>query len=149
VEEVKAYIESGILELYVLGQLSAIENKEVEEMAYKYPEVKAEILTIELAMENYAIQNAVEPSANTAAQIFAKISPAEVNDLPTEAKVVSLYTNENDGSIRKLRYALIACSILKNLKRRTSRLPPSPPIRKNLRKQLPNWNLKKLAWKIK
>ncbi|SFH40900.1 anti-sigma factor [Pedobacter insulae] len=101
-EEVKAYIESGILELYVLGQLSAEECSEVAAMAQKHPEVKAEILAIELAMETYALQNAVEPSANIEDQIFAKIA---------EPKIVPLYDN-NDGKVRKLRYALVACSIL-------------------------------------
>jgi anti-sigma-K factor RskA len=112
VEEVKAYIESGILELYVLGQLSATERREVEDMATKYPEVKAEISAIELAMESYAIQNAVEPSADIEAQIFAKISPATADHIKTEPKVIPMYPNENEGSLRKLRYALVACSIL-------------------------------------
>ena len=35
----KNYIESGILELYVLGNLSLKERKDVEDMCLKYPEV--------------------------------------------------------------------------------------------------------------
>jgi anti-sigma-K factor RskA len=110
VEEVKAYIESGILELYVLGQLTAQEGIEVEEMASKYPEVKAEILAIELAMENYALQNAITPSAEIEAQILAQITPAVETEI--EPKIIPLYNGANDDKIKKLRYALIACSIL-------------------------------------
>ncbi|WP_284652145.1 anti-sigma factor [Flavobacterium terrisoli] len=50
--ETKDYIESGILELYVYGLLTESENDEVNAMANKNPEVKAEILSIEKAIIN-------------------------------------------------------------------------------------------------
>ncbi|RYG21969.1 MAG: anti-sigma factor [Chitinophagaceae bacterium] len=111
-EEVKAYIESGILELYVLGQLSAAECKEVEEMASKHPEVKAEMLAIELAMENYALQNAIEPSTHAEEKLFAALQIKEITEVVTEPKIVPLYDNVNDRKVKRLRYALVACSIL-------------------------------------
>lgn len=61
-EEVKAYIESGILELYVLGDVTPQERAEVEAMAAKHPAIKAELAEIEKALELYAEHNAVEPS---------------------------------------------------------------------------------------
>lgn len=48
--ETTAYIESGILELYVFGILSEAEMAEVSEMAQKHPEIQAEILSIEKAV---------------------------------------------------------------------------------------------------
>ena len=48
--EVSAYIESGILELYVFGTLSESETAEVAEMAAKYPEIQEEIISIEKAV---------------------------------------------------------------------------------------------------
>ena len=111
-EEVKAYIESGILELYVLGQLSAIECSEVEEMANKYPEVKAEISAIELAMETYALQNAVEPSTKVEEKLYAKLGIKDPAAIPVDPKIVPLYDKANDGKVARLRYALVACSIL-------------------------------------
>ncbi|WP_372944724.1 anti-sigma factor domain-containing protein [Muriicola sp.] len=48
--DVKAYIESGILELYVAGQLSEKENLEVARYADEYPEIQAEIIEIEKAI---------------------------------------------------------------------------------------------------
>jgi anti-sigma-K factor RskA len=62
VEEIRAYIESGILELYVLGDLSAEEKLQVETMAKNHPAIKAEIDEIEKAMEVYAEGNNIEPS---------------------------------------------------------------------------------------
>jgi anti-sigma-K factor RskA len=64
VEDVKAYIESGILELYVLGDVSPEEKLHVEEMVQKHPAIKAELEEMEKALEAYAKANAVEPSEN-------------------------------------------------------------------------------------
>lgn len=50
--ETKEYIASGILELYVYGLLSEEENDQVNAMANKHPEVKAEIVSIEKAIIN-------------------------------------------------------------------------------------------------
>lgn len=44
------YIDSGILELYVYGSLSEEEQKEVQEMIGKHPEVKREVEAIEEAV---------------------------------------------------------------------------------------------------
>jgi anti-sigma-K factor RskA len=70
VEDVKAYIESGILELYVLGDISAEERLQVEEMAAKHPSVSAEITAIETSMELYAAENAIEPSAHLRTRVL-------------------------------------------------------------------------------
>ena len=48
--DVKEYIASGILELYVAGQLSEKENSEVYELAMKHHEINAEIKAIEAAI---------------------------------------------------------------------------------------------------
>ena len=61
-EEIKAYIESGVLELYVLGDMSAEENAEVEAMASKHPDVKAELEDIERSIQMYADAHAIEPA---------------------------------------------------------------------------------------
>ena len=108
-EEVKAYIESGILELYVLGQLNAQESNEVEVMANKHPEVRAELAAIELALEAYALENAIAPSNALEDKILAQFTTAP--SVP-EPKIVPLYEGQKDGTVRTLRYALIACSVL-------------------------------------
>jgi len=58
----REYIESGILEQYVLGTANAAECAEVEQMAATYPEIRQEIAVIELAFEKHAMENAVAPS---------------------------------------------------------------------------------------
>lgn len=59
-ESIKAYIESGVLELYALGALDEPGRREVEAMAAKHPEVSAELSEIENSLQQYAEANAVE-----------------------------------------------------------------------------------------
>jgi anti-sigma-K factor RskA len=110
VREVKEYIESGIIELYVLDQLSAEERSDVETMALKYPEIKKEIELVELAMEQYALKNAIEPSLGLDKKIIDKLNiPAE--KIVESAKIIPLNIDYN-VKIRTLRIALIACVTL-------------------------------------
>lgn len=126
-EEGKAYIESGILELYVLGQLTAHEQQEVEAMAAKYPEVKKEIEAIEMAMEKYALDHAVEPTAGLKDRILDQLNtvkhaeagpeqdsqPLTTLEQPAkDSTVIPLHTNAYESKIRTLRIALVACIAL-------------------------------------
>ncbi|MFC4144546.1 anti-sigma factor [Pedobacter mendelii] len=118
-ENLKAYIESGVLELYVLGDLSPEEIVQVEEMASRYPEMKNEIAAMEHAIEKYAMQNTVEPSADVELRLFEKLglNDVEENEVIStqpayieEPKIVRL--DGSDGKVRTLRYALVACVAL-------------------------------------
>jgi anti-sigma-K factor RskA len=119
VENLKAYIESGVLELYVLGDLSPEEALQVEEMASQNPEVRDEIAGIEQAMEQYAMQNAVEPSADVETRLFEKLGLSEVEE-NVNVQPEPIYTEEpriirldgSDAKVRTLRYALVACVAL-------------------------------------
>ena len=113
-EEGKAYIESGILELYVLGQLSVQEQSEVQNMASTYPEVKREMEAIEIAMEHYAVQNAVKPTFGLENKIFERIGLSAIAP-QQEAKIIPLNADINSGyqaKIHGLRLALVACVAL-------------------------------------
>lgn len=54
-------IDSGLLDLYVLGHTTEAENFVVEQAIELYPEVKREINAISLALEQFAMVHAVEP----------------------------------------------------------------------------------------
>lgn len=69
-KNIKEYIESGILELYVLGDISPDEKLQVEAMAAEYSEIKAEIEDIENSMELYAEEHAIPPSENLRGRIL-------------------------------------------------------------------------------
>ena len=69
-ENVHAYIESGILELYVLGNLTPEEKLQVEGMMSAHQTVRAEVDEIERALEVYAHKNAVEPADDKRTRIL-------------------------------------------------------------------------------
>jgi anti-sigma-K factor RskA len=70
VEDITAYMETGLLELYVLGDVTPDEKLQVEEMALQHPAIKAELDEIERSMEEYALENAVEPSKDLRSRVL-------------------------------------------------------------------------------
>ncbi|KQR65192.1 anti-sigma factor domain-containing protein [Pedobacter sp. Leaf176] len=116
-ENLKAYIESGVLELYVLGDLTPEETLHVEEMASQYREVRDELAAIEQAMEQYAMQNAVEPSTEVETRLFEKLDVSDLREniltphtQQEEPRIVRF--DNNAGKVKTLRYALVACVAL-------------------------------------
>ena len=62
-ENFQDYIESGILEQYALGELSAAEQAAVEAQAASHPEIQAELQQVQAALGFYAEAHAVTPPA--------------------------------------------------------------------------------------
>jgi mannose-6-phosphate isomerase-like protein (cupin superfamily) len=58
-KNVQEYISSGILEIYVSGNATDEQCREVIEMASAYPEIHEEIAAISDALEKYAFANAI------------------------------------------------------------------------------------------
>jgi mannose-6-phosphate isomerase-like protein (cupin superfamily) len=86
--DIKAYINSGILQEYALNILSAQERSDVEYMCAAYPEIKKELERIEDSLENFARENSVQPPAELKDTIWAtlqnlnKEKEMDPNDLP-------------------------------------------------------------------
>ena len=57
------YIESGILECYVLHTLSVDEREGVERMLAMHPELKEELNAIEISLETYLVSKEIKPTA--------------------------------------------------------------------------------------
>ncbi|WP_262733077.1 anti-sigma factor [Gaetbulibacter sp. NE] len=83
--DIKAYIESGILELYVAGSLSEKESKEVYELMLKHPEILQEVLEIEASV--IKLTSAVSPKSSS--HIF-NIIKEKLKLGDNEVKVVSI-----------------------------------------------------------
>jgi anti-sigma-K factor RskA len=71
---IQAYIESGILETYVLGATSDQERREVECLSSIYPEIQQELNRIADTMEEYALLHSIEPPADMKAQIMSQLN---------------------------------------------------------------------------
>lgn len=74
---IKEYIESGILEIYVLGLATKEEAEEVEKMSMSHSEIKQEIAEISVALEKYAQQNNVVPHPAIKPLLMATIDYTE------------------------------------------------------------------------
>ncbi|MDB5121590.1 MAG: hypothetical protein JWN56_2808 [Sphingobacteriales bacterium] len=88
-EEIKLYIESGVLELYVMGDLNEDDRRDVEFMAAKHPEVKRELEQIQNALEGYAEVYSVTPPEGMRDRVINKLlhTNSEESAVETEPAV--------------------------------------------------------------
>lgn len=119
---IQEYIESGIIENYVLGATTAGESAEVERMALEYPDIQKEIEAIKISLENYAIQYEKEPPAFLKDKIMGELFPINneqlaINNNQEEREVVSLNTSSPQRSIFRMAasWALLALSVGANI----------------------------------
>ncbi|MEH0158242.1 anti-sigma factor [Limibacter armeniacum] len=80
--KIEDYIASGILELYVLGDLNENEMKEVEEMRKKHPAIAQEIERIEADFLHISQKNSVKAPEHIKHQILSKIKNTEGKTIP-------------------------------------------------------------------
>ena len=93
------FIDSGILELYVLGKTDEIENKQVQIMAAAYIEVFNELVSIETALEKYALGNGVKVDITIKPFVLATIDFTErlqSGELPSYPPLIHKYSNIED-----------------------------------------------------
>ncbi len=82
---INAFIESGVLELYVAGTLSEKENKEVYDLILKHPEILQEVLEIEAAIITLTASTSQKNNAHILKAIKQKLG-FDAN----ETKVISI-----------------------------------------------------------
>ena len=70
---VQEYIESGIIESYVMGLASEPERAEFERLCTQYPELVAARRKFEERLEGYASENAVPPPPEVKVKVLEKI----------------------------------------------------------------------------
>lgn len=71
--ELQLYIESGILEAYVLGSLSDDEIQVVESKIAEYKVLQDEVQKISECLESFALKNSIEPNPTIKPFLWAKI----------------------------------------------------------------------------
>ncbi len=90
--EINEIISSGLLESYVMGQTTEQETQQVLQWKAMYPQVADELVSIENALEQYAMAHAVAPPSSLKQSLLNKI------DTEKESKVIPI---EDLPSIRK------------------------------------------------
>jgi len=85
--KVHIFLESGLLDKYLIGATNAIENTEVETYISTYPEVKEEYDLLQDHLELVAKSQAIIPAPNTLDSILSAIDNKPVVHLHTTTKV--------------------------------------------------------------
>lgn len=75
--DIKAYIKTGILETYALGMTNEEETLEVETLLAQYPELRAELESIEMGLEAFALKQAILPPPSLKEAVLNKINGQE------------------------------------------------------------------------
>lgn len=96
--DIQAYISSGKLELFLLGELSERERAEVSSMAAKFPEIQEELDELEKVMFGIDDKLGKAPSDSVKSRIFESLESkfaskdnTSPSGTPQENKVVPLY----------------------------------------------------------
>ncbi|WP_295767436.1 anti-sigma factor [uncultured Mucilaginibacter sp.] len=103
-EETREYIESGILELYVLGDLSTEEKLQVQAMVQKHPLVKAELQEIEKAAYLYADLHQTEPSPVLRDRVLNSL----LTNLADDRNLKTVTNRHEEATVRKMNAASAA-----------------------------------------
>lgn len=105
--ELEQYMESGILEMYVMGHTSPEENLEVEEMAARHAIVKNAIEEISITLEQFATRHAVAPDLTIKPFLMAtidymeRLGSGEVASFPPELHTGSVIEDYREWLDRK------------------------------------------------
>lgn len=111
--DIQAYIQSGIIESYVLGLASAEEVDELEKLKLQFPEVQQAISDFSASLKQYASENSITPPGEIKAKIMSAIKNegnlAPVVPLPGN---IAPHTDVSAKSFRILRMLTAASVIL-------------------------------------
>jgi len=94
--KIKEYIESGVLELYVMGSASEAETSELLYLKNKYPEIQEALWNLETDLESIAQHFAIAPPPGTLAKIEARIN--ELIRISQQEDLVVNNPFKNNGS---------------------------------------------------
>ncbi len=109
---VEEYILSGILETYVLGIATPEEQKEIENLANRYPEIRAELAELEKTVNSYAAEYTMAPPAFLKEKIIAKVTGKESRVSEIENNVLKIVAPSIEQEVPSHSYWAIAASIL-------------------------------------
>ncbi len=121
--DIQVYIQSGIIESYVLGLADKEEAAELEKLRLVHPEIQQAITDFEKALETQASAHAMQPPAGLKARLFSELQLNETRIENEEGMApvipVNIFTNTyRTGFLKKLAVAaavLLIGSFLLNI----------------------------------
>jgi len=113
---IQAYIESGIIETYVLGLASPAESAEFEQLCAQYPELVAARKRFEEGLEKHASTHAVQPPVGVKVKVLEAIGDTaegvHENVALNPPKIVTMQNESKKGSSGWLRFVAAASVVL-------------------------------------
>jgi anti-sigma-K factor RskA len=105
--DIKNYISSGIIELYVMGLCSPEEERELEALRREYPELHKAIISYEEELEANMLKNSTHPPKEVDEKILRTLQSLQ-------APVVSINANKSSSPVRKMNWlrAVAAAAVL-------------------------------------
>jgi len=117
---VQEIIESGILEEYVLGLLSDIENQEVENYMRYHPEIEKEVFEIQETLYQYSLQYQKQPRPELKNQILAHIETStatHTDPKPVKSNSFIAYAGTLTAIVLALTFAVMWLNEAKNTRK--------------------------------
>ncbi len=111
---IQAYIESGILESYVLGHTNANETVEVENLAKQYPLIEEEINAIRHSLEMYASQFACQPPVELKERVLHVLDDLATEDAEATSNIIFVPSSNNSFRYAAV-WVLLAMSLVANV----------------------------------
>ena len=90
-DKINTFLDSGLLEKYLIGTTTAVETEQVEAYISKYPEVQNAYNTMQFNLEVVAKSNAIEAPKDILNTILDELDDAPVLNLNTFQKYKSWY----------------------------------------------------------
>lgn len=103
--DIKAYIESGIIESYVLGMATPEEEAELQQLSLLYPEVRAAVSDGEKWLRDVSDQYAEETPDNLKTALLANLNP----EFRTEVQVSPVFPSSR---VHLFKYAAAVALLL-------------------------------------
>ena len=88
--DIKAYIESGIIESYVLGLADPEEAAELEMLCTQYPAVQEAVDNFAASIEQQLMHNAIPPPPEIRSRLMQQLSPEFREETRHETPVISI-----------------------------------------------------------
>ena len=85
----KAYIESGVIESYVLGMANSQEAAELEQLRHQYPEIQQAIDAFEAALERQSLTAATPPPSHIKEALFTSLQ-GELKEDESETTLITI-----------------------------------------------------------
>jgi anti-sigma-K factor RskA len=111
--DIKSYIQSGVIESYVLGLADQDEILELERLRAQYPEINQAITEFEELLEQTAAEQAVHVPAGVKEQLFERLKEEGMRSEPVTTTVTNT-PPVTAAPVRRMRWApmLAAASLI-------------------------------------